>query len=201
MPACFLTLARGGADLTDEQLVNQCKQGNEHAFELIVRRYHQHLCNFVHNYAGEEELAQDIVQETFIKMINNIQKFEYKVNTKFSTWLFTIARNTITDEFRKRKIRQTISIEEFEDKINLLEETIEEKAIKNEDKNILKQAIDTLPPELKSIIQLRYYMDLSYKEISTVLASTPEKVKWRLRYAIDKLRKIIGTREVKTDET
>lgn len=184
--------------MTDEQLVMLCKQGEESAYELLIQRYHQQLYNFILGYTGEVHLAEDIVQETFIKMINNIDKFKYKESAKFSTWLFTIARNTITDEFRKRKIRETVSIEDDD---AASPDSVEAKIIHNDTVSNLNHAIGALPHDLKSIILLRYYMDFSYKEISTIISSTPEKVKWRLHYAVEKIRKMLKLKGVNMDET
>lgn len=186
--------------MTDEKLVELCKQGEEYAFEILIQRYHQHLHNFIFGYIENQQMTEDIVQETFIKMIKNIQTYKLKANAKFSTWLFTIARNTITDEIRKGKIRKTVYIEEDETLTDDSDESIEDTVIKNEAINSINQVIQTLAPDLKSIVLLRYHMDFSYKEISEVIKSTPEKVKARLHYAIGMIRKKIGAREVNMDE-
>jgi RNA polymerase sigma-70 factor (ECF subfamily) len=155
--------------LTDEKLVELCKQGEEYAFEILIQRYHQHLHNFVLGYVQNQESAEDIVQETFIKMITNIQNYRFKANAKFSTWLFTIARNTITDEIRKGKVRETVYIEDDEILTDEARDSVEDTVIKKDQVNNISQAINTLPPDLKSIVLLRYYMDFSYKEISEIV--------------------------------
>lgn len=186
--------------MTDEQLAELCKEGEESAFELLIERYHKHLHNFIYNYTREEQLTQDIVQETFIKMINNITKYKNKSGAKFSTWLFTIARNTITDEFRKRRIRDTVSIQDNEIEIVQSFESLEEKIIIKDTLNSINSVIDSLPQDLKNIVFLRYYMGFSYKEISEIILSSPDRVKWRLHYAIDKVRKLLRMKGVNADE-
>jgi len=186
--------------LTDEKLVELCKQGEEYAFEILVQRYHQHLYNFIHSYVENQQSTEDIVQETFIKMIKNIQAYKQQANSKFSTWLFTIARNTITDEIRKGKIRETVPIDDQENLVSEKDESIEEIVIKNETIDSINIAIETLTPDLKSIVLLKYYLDFSYKEISEIIRSTPEKVKGRLHYAIEKIRKKLGAKGVNFNE-
>lgn len=185
--------------MTDERLVELCKQGEEYAFEILIQRYHQYLHNFVISYVENQQSTEDIVQETFIKMIKNIHTYKFQSNAKFSTWLFTIARNTITDEIRKGKIRETVSIEE-ENVIDDKDDSVEDTVIKNDAINTINKTISTLQPDLKSIVLLKYYMDFSYKEISEIINSTPEKVKGRLHYAVDKIRKKLKAKGVNTDE-
>ncbi|MGE5329323.1 MAG: RNA polymerase sigma factor [Deltaproteobacteria bacterium] len=186
--------------MTDEKLVELCKQGEEYAFEILIQRYHQHLHNFIFNYVENQQLTEDIVQETFIKMIKNINTYKLQSNSKFSTWLFTIARNTITDEIRKGRIRETVSIDDEEISVPDSDDRVEDIVLKNEAVNSINTAIDALSPELKSIVILKYYMDFSYKEISEIVKSTPEKVKGKLHYAIEKIRKKLGAKGVNFNE-
>ena len=99
-------------EFDDEQLIERCKNGQQDAFEHLIRKYHVPLYNYVYSLVSDKLSAEDIVQETFISMINNIEKYKSRDNTKFSTWLFTIARNKVTDDFRKRKIKESEYIEE-----------------------------------------------------------------------------------------
>ncbi|MGE5474379.1 MAG: RNA polymerase sigma factor [Ignavibacteriales bacterium] len=186
--------------MTDERLVELCKQGEEYAFEILIQRYHQRLFNFIFSYIENQQSTEDIVQETFIKMIKNINTYKLQANAKFSTWLFTIARNTITDEVRKGRIRETIPIDDEENTIPSKEDSVEDTVIKNEMISSINQTINTLPPDLKSMVLLKYYMDFSYKEIAEIIKTTPEKVKGQLHYAVEKIRKKLGTRGVNAIE-
>lgn len=184
----------------DEELVRLCKQGEESAFEKLITRYHHPLFNYIFYYTKDRQLTEDITQETFEKMINNIPKYESKKGAKFSTWLFTIARNTMTDEFRKRKIRSFVDIEGCASLPFVGGADIEETVIRKDEIRRVKHAIEHLPNDTKSIVYLRFYMDFSYKEISQILSFTPEKIKWRLHDAMEKIRLMMKGKEVNADE-
>ena len=185
--------------MNDEELIELCREGEESAFEELIKKYHAPIYNYIYNFTGDKQLTEDIVQETFIKMINNILKYKRIRGTKFSTWLFTIARNTLNDEYRKMKTRRTVSLEEAELSIES-KDFVETRVIQNDTMDSINQAINSLKKEEKSAIYLRYYMDLSYKDIADILKSTQNRVKWQLHDALIKIRKIIVSKEVNTDE-
>lgn len=186
--------------MNDEELVELCKQGEEGAFEELIKRYHSSIYNYIYNMVGDKQLSEDLVQETFIKLINNIEKYKRIFNVKFSTWVFKIAKNIVNDEFRRQKNRNSISIDEKElmiaDDLN-----VESEAILNEEIKSINDCLDKLSQEARSMVYFRYYMNLSYKEIGEILSCSENKVKWKLHDAIDKVRKLIKAKEVNTNET
>lgn len=186
-------------ELADERLVELAKQGQEPAFEQLIKRYHISLYKYIFNYTYDKQETEDLVQEVFIKMINNIEKYIKKINIKFSTWLFTIAHNTVIDYLRKKRSQNTISIEE-ESTFVIDKNSIEEIIIKNESIASIKQVMNSLSPEARSIIYLRYYVGFSYKEISKITEYSTDKVKWKLHDTIVRLRKLLESKEVKTYE-
>ena len=96
---------------TDEELIARFQQGDNYAFDLLVKRYKEPLLNFVYRFVGEREEAEDIVQETFLRLFKN--KHYYREIAKFSTWIYTIAGNLAKTELRRRKRRKLLSISNF----------------------------------------------------------------------------------------
>lgn len=186
--------------LTDDKLVRMCKQGKEIAFEQLITRYNPLLFKYVYSYTNDKQLAEDIVQEIFIKMITNIEKYDWRIGSKFSTWLYKIAYNTVVDEYRKKKIQNTIYLDDDKEYILQEVDSVEKIIIENDKTEKVQLAIEGLPPELKAIIYLRYYMNFSYKEISNIMKFPIKKVKWRLHDAIIKMKKILSSKEVVTNE-
>lgn len=185
--------------MTDEELIEFCKQGEEWAFEELIKKYHGSIYNYIFNATDDKQLAQDLAQETFIKMVRNIEKYRSIFETKFSTWLFKIARNTLNDQYRKTKNKTTVSLDiegqDFSSHYNLEAEVVFNDRLKG-----VNQAIDDLPKEERSMVYLRYYMNLSYKEIGEILSCSQQRVKWQLHSALLKIRKIV-LNEVNYDET
>jgi RNA polymerase sigma-70 factor (ECF subfamily) len=139
--------------LTDEELVEICKQGEEWAFEEIIKKYHVSLYNYIYNLTNDKELARDLVQDTFLKMINNIQKYRSFFGTKFSTWLFTIARNTFNDQLRRNKNKQTLSLD-IEGISIRSEHDVEKEVIICDQLKSINQLIEGLPKEEKAMVYL-----------------------------------------------
>lgn len=185
--------------MIDEQLVENCKKGEEMAFEELIGRYHKPIFNYIYGFTQDKQLVEDIVQETFIKMVNGIDKYNHFSGAKFSTWLFSIARNTVLDELRKKKVN-FISIDEGNGLELKSPGDIEESYIQKDEMQKVNQVIDCLPPEARSLVYLRYHMNFSYKEISSILSYPQEKVKWRLHDTLEKIRKIVRVKEVKINE-
>lgn len=185
--------------MTDEELVRLCKEGEERAFEELIKKYHVPIFNYIYNLVGEKQTTEDLTQETFIKMVNNIEKYKNINSAKFSTWLFTIAKNTVNDHYRKTKSKTTVPLEENMEILTEMD-SVEDQIAKREALKEIGQAIESLPNEEKSAIYLRYYMNLSYKEIAQVLSSSQDRVKWKLHDGLQKIRKIVKKKEVNTDE-
>lgn len=158
--------------VTDEQLIARFQQGDVQAFDVLVRRYKDQLLNFVYRFVGNRSDAEDIVQETFLRVFKN--KHYYKEIAKFSTWVYTIAGNLAKTELRRRKRRKFFSVSNF---VN------EEKDydIPDRDHNpeaevdgalkdaVIQKAIEKLPPKFKEVILLRDVQGFAYEEISQIL--------------------------------
>lgn len=179
---------------SDIELIHQFKKGNKEVFDLLVERYHQKIYNTCYRMLGNSEDAQDITQETFIKLFKNLNSFKEK--SSFSTWVFMITTNICRDKLRKRKNnKETESIDEKEYLLNdnkISTDTPEEVSILHETGNQIQSEINKLPDKHKEVVILREFEALSYNEISKVLDISLGTVKSRLSRARSSLRKSIN---------
>ncbi len=171
---------------TDEELISRFQSGDEGAYIELVNRYRDRIYNFVFQFLGDIEEAEDVVQNTMIKLYE--KKHYYKEIAKFSTWIYTIARNLANTELRKRKRRKITYFSQMSRK----EKQYEIPAIQNDvDKNLnddyinkrIKKAIQKLPEHFKSIIILRDIQEFSYEEISNIVGVPLGTVKSRINRA------------------
>ena len=171
---------------TDETLMARFQGGDEFAYIELVNRYRDKLNNFIYYFLGEAEAAEDIVQDTMIKLYE--KKHYYKEIAKFSTWIYTIAKNLANSELRKKKRRKTFTISELsKDKMNydLVDINAQvEKDIESEyDLKKIKSAIHNLPKSSRTVIILRDIEKLSYNEISLIVEVPIGTVKSRINRA------------------
>jgi len=141
------------------------------------------------------QLAEDIFQETFIKVIKSLHAGKYKENGKFISWVVRIAHNLIIDHFRKEKQMKTFSSDDYENDVfnsmRFSERTIEETIIQDQIEADLRKMVECLPQEQKEVILLRHYLDLSFKEIAEQTNVSINTALGRMRYALINLRKLI----------
>ncbi|MFL3013435.1 MAG: RNA polymerase sigma factor [Candidatus Neomarinimicrobiota bacterium] len=171
---------------SDEQLMVLFQSGNENAYIELVNRYKERLINFIFNYLGDIESSEDVVQDTMIKLYQ--KKHYYREIAKFSTWLYTIAKNLANTELRKRKQRKTTLLSRFtkDDKMyDLPSNDIEVgQEIQTEIANkIIRDAIDKLSEKFKTVISLRDIQQLSYEDISEIIDVPIGTVKSRINRA------------------
>ena len=171
---------------SDEQLMLLFQGGNENAYIELVNRYKDKLINFIFNYLGDIESSEDVVQETMIKLYQ--KKHYYKEIAKFSTWLYTIAKNLANTELRKRKQRKTTLLSQFskDDKMydlpsndNEVGQEIQTEIVKK----IIREAVDQLSEKFKTVITLRDIQQLSYEDISEIIDVPIGTVKSRINRA------------------
>jgi len=179
------------SDVSDEELIRRFQEDDFAAYDIIVHRYKDQLLNFVYRFLNNTEEAEDIVQETFLRLYRN--KHAYRQIAKFSTWIYTIAGNLAKTELRKRKRRKVVSISDigFDDKEYEIEDHMantEQVANSNLTEKIIQDAIDNLPMRFKQVIILRDIQELSYEEIGSILHIPLGTVKSRVNRARLKLQ-------------
>lgn len=171
---------------SDEDLIERFQQGDIYAFELIVTRYKDQLLNFVYRFLGNQEQAEDILQETFLRVYKN--RHAYRRVAKFSTWIYTIAGNLARTELRKRKRRKLFSLSDIgiedrdyevsDDEFN--PETHVDNILHDE---VIQREINRLSPKFREVIILRDIQEFSYEEISKILRVPLGTVKSRVNRA------------------
>lgn len=186
--------------LTDEQLVAAYANGEDTAFDVLLSRHKTKLFNYILQIVRDRDLADDIFQETFVKAIVTIRQGRYKDFGKFSAWLSRIARNLAIDSFRAEKSEAEISADNADFDIfnrrELSEDTIEDAMIDLQIESDVRALIEELPESQKEVLTMRYYKDMSFKEIAEVTGVSINTSLGRMRYAILNLRRMAKERSL-----
>lgn len=185
--------------LSDNELIACYQSGDEHALKTLICRYEKRLYSYILISVKNKELAEDIFQDTFIKVINTIRSGNYHEEGKFFQWVMRIANNLKIDYYRKiQKMPLYDSNGEFDifDIIGTKEESIEQKMVKDQIFTDLNKMVMFLPEEQKEVLQLRIYEEYSFKEIAAMTGVSINTALGRMRYALINLRKIIEKHNV-----
>ena len=171
---------------TDEKLMSLFQGGDENAYIVLVNRYKDKLINFIYHYLKDSESAEDVVQETMIKLYQ--KKHYYKEIAKFSTWLYTIAKNLANTELRKRKNRKITLLSQFSNDDKTYEIPSDDLEIGQQVQTdvvneIIKNAVNQLSEKFKTVIILRDIQEISYEEISEIIGIPIGTVKSRINRA------------------
>ena len=185
---------------TDEQLVKAYADGNNGAFDTLLKRHQERIFNYIVRIIKNEEIANDIFQETFVKAIQTIRQGRYSENGKFPAWISRIAHNLIIDYFRQEKSEkhQSTDINDVDilNRKELCEETIEDILISNQTDTDIKYLIEELPHLQREVLKMRYYEGLSFKEIAEITGVSINTALGRMRYAILNLRRFAKERDL-----
>ncbi len=180
---------------TDRDLIRLYMSGNEQAFETLLNRHKAKIYSSIYVFVRDTDLANDIFQETFIKIIDTFRGSKYNEEGKFLQWALRIAYNLCVDYFRKNKRRPTVvtSTDEF-DVFAFIKDNDgneEDNMIRNQTHGKIRQLIDALPMEQREVIVLRHYVDLSFKEIAELTGVSINTALGRMRYALINIRRMI----------
>ena len=181
--------------ITDQELVKNYLAGNESCFEMLVKRHKRKVFTTIYLIVNDRYIAEDIFQETFIKVVQKMKTDHYSEEGKFLPWTLRIARNLAIDFFRKTKRRPTIVHQDGEDSaINYIvstDENHEQFMMRTQSERALRNLIHLLPEEQKEVLVLRHYSDLSFKDIAEVTHVSINTALGRMRYALSNLRKMM----------
>lgn len=186
--------------MSDEQLVKAYAQGNNEAFDTLLKRHQERVFNYILRIIKNEDLANDIFQETFVKAILTIKQGRYTENGKFPAWISRIAHNLIIDYYRQEK-SENVQSADVED-VNLLnrkdlcEATIEDDIISRQIIDDVRYLIQELPELQREVLMMRYYQNMSFKEIAEKTGVSINTALGRMRYAIINLRRIAAEKEI-----
>ena len=179
--------------LADQVLVKRFLKGDNNSFELLLTRHKNRIFAFIMSKVKNRDLAEDIFQDTLIKVINSLQKGKYNEEGKFLPWMMRIAHNLVIDYFRKeskmRKIRPTSEFDIF-DVLDDGSKNQEEVMIQSQVHSDLKLLIQQLPEDQMEVLKLRYFEDMSFKKISDLTGVSINTALGRMRYALINLRKL-----------
>jgi RNA polymerase sigma factor (sigma-70 family) len=185
--------------INDRELVKQYVQGNEACLEMLINRHKDRIFTTIMLIVKDRYISEDVFQETFIKAIRTLKAGKYNEEGKFLPWIIRIARNLSIDYFRKTKRMPMISSSEGEDvfrTMNINTENREEKIIRTQREDQVRDLIQQLPPEQKEVLILRHYGDMSFKEIADLTNVSINTALGRMRYALNNMRKIIEEKSI-----
>ena len=179
--------------LSDQELVKNYLNGDNASFEILLTRHKSRVFAFIMSKIKNRDLSEDIFQDTFIKVINSLQKGKYNEEGKFLPWMMRIAHNLMIDHFRKeakmRKVRPTAEFDIF-DVLDDGNKNQEEVMMQTQVHADLKVLIEQLPKDQKEVLKMRYFEDLSFKQISNLTETSINTALGRMRYALINLRKL-----------
>jgi RNA polymerase sigma-70 factor (ECF subfamily) len=184
---------------TDQELVREYLTGSELALERLITRHKEKVFTSILIFTKDKYLAEDLFQDTFIKVIDKLKAGKYKEEGKFLPWVMRISYNICIDYYRKTKRRpKVVNTEGFDifDILPLSEESPEQLMMGNQSKDKVRKLLDELPEEQKEVVLLRHYYDFSFKEIAELTGVSINTALGRMRYSLINLRKIIEDKQI-----
>ena len=185
---------------SDRELLNQYLQGNKSAISTLIEKYNRRVRDYIRMMVGDADVAADIAQETFIKAVRVIDEGRYTDSGKFQSWIMRIAHNKALDYFRSQKNNNSVS--ESSAGYNVLgtmkyaDKSVEDSMISDQISADIRALVELLPDEQREVVMLRYYSDLSFKEIAEQTGVSINTAFGRMRYALINLRKMIQEKKI-----
>lgn len=185
---------------TDDQLIESFASGNNQAFDVLLGRHQSRVYNFIFSILKDAALSDDAFQETFVKAITTIKQGRYNADGKFSSWILRIAHNIVIDHYRQTKNESTVSSSQTEydvfNRRELAEETIEDMMVDVNIRDDVRHLVRSLPAEQRQVLVMRYYRDMSFKQIAEKTGVSINTALGRMRYAILNLRRMARERHI-----
>ena len=186
--------------LTDDQLVANYAKGNNQAFDELLIRHQSRVFSYIFHIVKNRDLAEDVFQETFVKAIMTIKQGRYSENGKFVAWITRIAHNLIIDHYRQEKSENTVSTDEDDTNLlnrkDLCEDNIEDAMVVEQIHKDVKRIIEALPESQREVLVMRYYRNMSFKEIADTTNVSINTALGRMRYAIMNMRRIAAENNI-----
>ena len=181
--------------IEDAELISLYIQGNEQCLSELVSRHQQKIFGFILSKTGDQNLANDLFQDTFIKIIQTLKRGRYQEEGKFLPWALRIAHNLVMDYYRNSKRKNTKRVTDQFEFVGLLDEeisTIEDVMIQQQTVQKILKLIENLPEDQKEVLKLRIFNSLSFKEIAEQTHVSINTSLGRMRYALINLRKMLN---------
>ena len=179
------------SNLSDQELVKNYINGDNSSFEVLLNRHKNRVFAFIMSKIKNKDLSEDIFQDTYVKVVNSLQKGKYNEEGKFLPWVMRIAHTLVIDHFRKQKKMQMIRSNNDFDIFDVIKDSkinADEKLIKDQIFSDLNSLIDKLPSDQKEVLKMRYYEELSFKKIAEYFDISINTALGRMRYALINLR-------------
>jgi RNA polymerase sigma-70 factor (ECF subfamily) len=181
--------------ISDKELISSYLNGEESSLEKLIRRHKRKVYAYIMMIVKDDQLADDLFQDTFIKVINTIRSGAYKEEGKFIQWVMRIAHNLTIDHFRKEKRIPVIGNRKDEmdifDRIRISDPSVEELLITDQIHQDVRALIELLPADQKQVLTMRHYYNMSFKDIAEATDVSINTALGRMRYALINLRKLI----------
>lgn len=187
--------------MTDEELAMDYVNGNNRAFDELLFRHQSKLFSYILFVVRDREIADDLFQETFVKVITKLQEGKYSPNGKFSAWMMRIAHNVIMDLYRGLKVQKIVDTSDDNDLSNISTNDFYSMDIESQYVNAqvlkdVKKLMNFLPASQREVVYMRYYQQLSFKEIAEMTNVSINTSLGRMRYAILNLRRMVKENEI-----
>ncbi len=186
--------------LSDNSLVKQFVDGDQSAIEILINRHKNRVYTYIVLIVKNQHLAEDLFQDTFVKVIRSLKTGRYTEDGKFISWVLRIAHNLIIDHFRREKLLNTTSNDDFEmdlfNSVKFADDTIEDQLVYDQITSDVRLLIEELPDDQRQVIIMRHYLGLSFKEIADKTDVSINTALGRMRYALINLRKLIEKRNL-----
>ncbi len=187
--------------LSDKELIGRYLKGDHASLESLINRHQNRVYAYILMIVKNKDLADDLFQDTFIKVINTIRAGSYNEEGKFLQWVMRIAHNLIIDHFRKSNripVIDNSKNDDFDifDTLNITDQSIEERIITEQIHKDVRKLIELLPSEQKEVLYMRHYAEMSFKDIAEVTDVSINTALGRMRYALINLRKIIAEKKI-----
>lgn len=187
-------------EVSDYELILKFIKGEQSCFEQLIHRHKNKVFAYISLYIRDQALAEDIFQDTFLKVIQSVKAGKYYDNGKFLSWVMRIAHNLIIDHFRRVKQMNTISNDNYESDLfnskRFAEDSVEDDMIKSQIHKDVRRMISLLPDDQREVIILRHYAGLSFKEIADLTEVSINTALGRMRYALINMRKIMEEKKI-----
>lgn len=185
--------------LTDQELVRQYIDGDDKAFETLLRRHKNQVFSRILFMVKDRDLAEDLFQDTFIKAIQTLKSGRYNEEGKFLPWVMRIAQNLVIDQFRRGKKMPAVRSDEEHDVFATIgheDKNVEEDIVWGQILNDVRKLIDFLPAEQREVVIMRHYYDMSFKEIAETCNVSINTALGRMRYALINMRKLVEKKDI-----
>lgn len=185
--------------LSDQDLISRYLKGNEEALELLINRHKERVYTYIFSLVKDQQLAEDIFQDVFIKVINTLKRGKYNEEGKFLPWVMRISHNLVIDTFRKAKRMPTADGGDKYDIFDTIKQngpSVEDTMVWEQIKGDVKELIEMLPEEQRTVLRMRHYCEMSFKEIAEETNVSINTALGRMRYALINLRKLIEERQM-----